>query len=89
MLLLSLLVETGQLPGAGLTQADNTCIQLNFYLEILKGGNWVSRGGKSPPLNATLVQHTLIQSADLRIISRGLLECDFLLLSSVNWSAAH
>ena len=38
MLLLSLLVETGQLPGAGLTQADKTCIQLNFYLEILKGG---------------------------------------------------
>ena len=37
MLLLSLLVETGQLPGAGLTQADKTCIQLNFYLEILKG----------------------------------------------------
>ena len=58
MLLLSLLVETGQLPGAGLTQADKTCIQLNFYLEILKGGTWVSGGGgKSPPapsLNATL-----------------------------------
>ena len=49
MLLLSLLVETGKLPGAGLTQADKTCIQLNFYLEILKGGTWVSRGGKSPP----------------------------------------
>ena len=49
MLLLSLLVETGQLPAAGLTQADKTCIQLNFYLEILKGGTWVSRGGKSPP----------------------------------------
>ena len=46
MLLLSLLVETGQLPGAGLTQADKTCIQLNFYLEIL---TWVSRGVKSPP----------------------------------------
>ena len=39
MLLLSLLVETGQLPGAGLTLADKTCIQLNFYLEILKGGH--------------------------------------------------
>ena len=35
MLLLSLLVETGQCPGTGLTQADKTCIQLNFYLEIL------------------------------------------------------
>ena len=49
MLLLSLLVETGQLPGAGLIQADKTCIQLNFYLEILKGGTWVSRGAKDPP----------------------------------------
>ena len=38
MLLLSLLVETGQFPSAGLTQADKTCIQLNFYLEILKEG---------------------------------------------------
>ena len=55
MLLLSLLTEKGQLPGAGLTQVDKTCIQLNFYLEILKGGTWVSRGGqKPPPLNATL-----------------------------------
>ena len=56
MLLLSLLVETGQRPGAGLTQAEKTCIQLNFY--ILKGGTWVSRGGggkkKTFPLNATL-----------------------------------
>ena len=51
MLLLSLLVETGQRPGAGLTQeADKTCIQLNLYLEILKGGTWVSRRVKSPPL---------------------------------------
>ena len=49
MLLLSLLVETGQLPGAGLTQADKTCIQLNFYLEVLKGGTWVSREAKAPP----------------------------------------
>ena len=58
MLFLSLLLETGQLPGAGLTQADKKCTQLNFYLEILKGGTWVSRGGKSPPcppLNATLI----------------------------------
>ena len=51
MLLLSLLVETGQLPGAGLTRADKTCIQLNFYLDILRGGTWVSRGGKSPRCN--------------------------------------
>ena len=28
MLLLSLLVETGQLLGAGLTQADKTCVAL-------------------------------------------------------------
>ena len=51
MLLISLLVETGQLPGAGLTQADKTCIQLNFYLEILKGGHlgFKGGGGKSPP----------------------------------------
>ena len=49
MLLLSFFVETGQCPGAGLTQADKTCIQLNFYLEILKGGTWVSRGGQKPP----------------------------------------
>ena len=37
MLLLSLLVETGQRPVTGLTQADKTCIEINFYLEILKG----------------------------------------------------
>ena len=49
MLLLSLLVETGQLPGAGLTQADKTCIQLNFYLEILKGEHLGFKGGKVPP----------------------------------------
>ena len=57
MLLLSLLVKTDQLPGVGLTQADKTCIQLNFYLEIIKGGTWVSRGAKAPPasLNATLM----------------------------------
>ena len=54
MLLLSLFVETGQCPGAGLTQADKTCIQLNFYLEILKGGTWVSRGGGKKKLIATL-----------------------------------
>ena len=48
MLLLSLLVETGQLHGAGLTQADKTCIQLNFYLEILKGG-------QKPPLLYTYI----------------------------------
>ena len=57
MLLLSLLVETGQLPGAGLTQADKTCIHLNFYLEILKGGHLGFKGGQSAPpapLNATL-----------------------------------
>ena len=47
---LSLLVETGQLPGAGLTQADKTCIQLNFYLEILKGGHLGFKGGQKPPL---------------------------------------
>ena len=45
MLLLSLFVETGQCPGAGLTQADKTCIQLNFYLEILKGGEPGFQGG--------------------------------------------
>ena len=52
MLLLSLLVETGQLSGTGLTQADKTCIQLNFYLEILKGGHlgFKGGGGKSSPL---------------------------------------
>ena len=49
MLLLSLLVETGQLPGAGLTQADKTCIQLNFYLEILKGHLGFKGGQKPPP----------------------------------------
>ena len=38
MLLLSLLIETGQRPGTGLTQEEKTCMQLNFYLEILKGG---------------------------------------------------
>ena len=60
MLLLSLLVDTGQLPGTGLTQADKTCIQLNFYLDILKGEHLGFKvgGGKSPPapppLNATL-----------------------------------
>ena len=48
MLLLSLLVETGQLPGAGLTQADKTCIQLNFYLEILKGGHLGFKEGQKP-----------------------------------------
>ena len=45
MLLLSLLVETGQRSEAGLTQADNTCIQLNFYLEILEGGHLGFKGG--------------------------------------------
>ena len=45
VLLLSLSVETGQLPGASLTQAYKTCIQLNFYLEILKGGHL----GLGPP----------------------------------------
>ena len=58
MLLLYLLVEIGQCPGTGLNQADKICIQLNFYLEILKGGTWVSKGGESPwpppPLNATM-----------------------------------
>ena len=49
MLLLSLLVETGQLPSAGLTQADKTCIQLNFYLEILKEGYLGFKGAKAPP----------------------------------------
>ena len=48
MLLLSLLVETGQLPGAGLTQAVKTCIQLDFYLEILKGAPGF-QGGQNPP----------------------------------------
>ena len=47
MLLLSLLVETGQLPGAGLTRVDKTCIQLNFYLEIVKGGHLGFKGSKS------------------------------------------
>ena len=56
MLLLSLLVETGQHPGAGLTQADKTCIQLNFYFEILKG-HLGFKGGQKPPVNATL--HTV------------------------------
>ena len=49
MLLLSLLVGTGQLPGASLTHADKTCIQLNFYLEILKGGHLGFKGGQNPP----------------------------------------
>ena len=49
MLLLSLLVETGQLPGAGLTQADKTCIQFNYYLEILKGGHLGLKAPLSPP----------------------------------------
>ena len=51
------LVETGQLPGTGLTQADKTYIQLNFYLKILKGGHLGFKGGQKPPvppLNATL-----------------------------------
>ena len=46
MLLLSLLVETGQRSGAGLTQAEKTCIQLNYYLEILKGGHRGFKGGQ-------------------------------------------
>ena len=50
VLLLSLLVKTGQLPGASLTQAYKTCIQLNFYLEILKGGHLGFKGGQNPPL---------------------------------------
>ena len=50
VLLLSLLVETGQLPGAGLTQAYKTCIQLNFYLEILNGGAPGFQGGAKAPL---------------------------------------
>ena len=58
MLLIYLLVETGQRPGVGLTQAEKTCIQLNFYLEIIKGGHLGFKGGgaKAPlsPLNATL-----------------------------------
>ena len=57
MLLLSLLVETGKLPGTGLPQADKTCIQLNFYLEILKGAPWfqgVAKASPASPLNATL-----------------------------------
>ena len=49
MLLLSLLVETGRLPGASL-MADKTCIQLNFYLEILKGGHLGFKGGAKAPL---------------------------------------
>ena len=54
MLLLSLLVETGQRLGAGLTQADKTCIQLNFYLKtLISRGAPGFQGGKSlPPLNA-------------------------------------
>ena len=48
MLLLSLLVETGQHPGAGLTQANKTCIQLDFYLDILKGAPGFQGGAKSP-----------------------------------------
>ena len=36
-MLLSLLVETSQRPGAGLTQADKICIQLNFYLGVASG----------------------------------------------------
>ena len=47
--LLSLLVETGQCPGAGLTWADKTCIQLNFNLEISKGGAPEFQGGQEPP----------------------------------------
>ena len=51
-----LLVETGQHLGAGLTQADKTCIQLNFYLEILKGGHLGFKAPlvPPPPVNATL-----------------------------------
>ena len=62
MLFLSLLVETGQRPGAGLTQADKTIIQLNFYLEILKGRNLGFKRRQKPPLppplNATLDTQT-------------------------------
>ena len=63
MLLLSLVVETGQLRGASLTQADKTCIQLNFYLEILKGGHLGFKGGQKPPLtplNATLGRYEYV-----------------------------
>ena len=44
MLLLSLLVETGQFPRAGLTQADKTFIQLHLYLEVLIGGHLGFKG---------------------------------------------
>ena len=57
MLLLSLLVETGHRPGAGLTQADKTYIQLNFYLDILRGAPGFQGGAKA--LDATLQRNQL------------------------------
>ena len=65
MLLLSLLVETGQLPGTGLTQADKTC---TYTIKLLFGdsqgrahgfqgrAHGFQGGAKAPlpPINATL-----------------------------------
>ena len=63
MLLLSLLVETGQLPGAGLTQADKTCIQLNLYLKILKGGHLGFKGGQNPHLSTPALGYLWIHES--------------------------
>ena len=70
MLLLHLLVGTGQRPDAGLTQADKTCTQLNFYLEIFKGGHLDFKGGQKPPLplplNETLITYEGLSLIQLR-----------------------
>ena len=44
MLLLYLLVETGQLPGVGLTQADKTCIIKLLFRDSQLGAPWLQRG---------------------------------------------
>ena len=66
---LYLLVETGQLPGAGLTQADKTCIQLNFYLEILKRGHLGFKGGAKAHPVLPKFNHEVYDYAVLLLIS--------------------
>ena len=69
MLLLSSLVETGQRPGAGLTQADKKITHVYNQTSIWRfsrGGTWVSRGDKRPPCppkcNLGLLEVVLLRS---------------------------
>ena len=57
MLLLSLLVETGQHPGVGLTQADKTCT-IKILFGDSQGEAHGFQGGQKPPcppLDGTLI----------------------------------